>query len=719
MEPLVSRYPSLLSLLYLCAVSLLSPVRSGDAEALFTLKSAIDPLNSLSWQQGIDVCNWQGVKECKNGRVTKLVVEYQNLSGILDAKILNQLDQLRVLSFKGNSLSGQIPSLSGLVNLKSLFLQTNNFSGNFPDSITGLHRLKVIVLAQNQISGPIPASLLKLSRLYVLYIEDNKFSGAIPPLNQTSLRFFNVSNNQLSGQIPATSSLIRFNTSSFTGNFNLCGVQIQKPCKNLNSGPSPSPTSPASKPSSKHSKIIKIVAGSAGGFVFVIICLLLARCFCFKNGPRKDGPSVVEMRNKGVAGAERGGEASGGGGGSGSGMAGNSGRKQGGLAWEGEGLGSLVFLGAGDQQMCYSLEDLLKASAETLGRGTVGSTYKAVLESGFIVTVKRLRDSRYPRLEEFGRHMELLGRLRHPSLVPLRAYFQAREERLLVYDYFPNGSLFSLLHGGRGKKEVNDINGLALVANLNMSAVGSKTEIFCLNSHLFLERLTLRTFLNSCTGTRTSGDGKPLHWTSCLKIAEDLATGLLYIHQNPGSTHGNLKSSNVLFGPEFESCLSDYGLTALRNPDSPEEHNATSLFYRAPEIRNVRKPPTQPADVYSFGVLLLELLTGKTPFQDLVQEHGPDIPRWVRSVREEETESGDDPASVNETAEEKVQVLVSIAMACVSLAPENRPSMRDVLKMIRDARAEAQVSSNSSHDHSPGRWSDTVQSLPREEHLNI
>uniref|UniRef100_A0A6N2NI26 Protein kinase domain-containing protein n=1 Tax=Salix viminalis TaxID=40686 RepID=A0A6N2NI26_SALVM len=667
MEPLVSRYPSLLSLLYLCAVSLLSPVRSGDAEALFTLKSAIDPLNSLSWQQGIDVCNWQGVKECKNGRVTKLVVEYQNLSGILDAKILNQLDQLRVLSFKGNSLSGQIPSLSGLVNLKSLFLQTNNFSGNFPDSITGLHRLKVIVLAQNQISGPIPASLLKLSRLYVLYIEDNKFSGAIPPLNQTSLRFFNVSNNQLSGQIPATSSLIRFNTSSFTGNFNLCGVQIQKPCKNLNSGPSPSPTSPASKPSSKHSKIIKIVAGSAGGFVFVIICLLLARCFCFKNGPRKDGPSVVEVRNKGVAGAERGGEASGGGGGGGSGMAGNSGRKQGGLAWEGEGLGSLVFLGAGDQQMCYSLEDLLKASAETLGRGTVGSTYKAVLESGFIVTVKRLRDSRYPRLEEFGRHMELLGRLRHPSLVPLRAYFQAREERLLVYDYFPNGSLFSLLHG-----------------------------------------------------TRTSGDGKPLHWTSCLKIAEDLATGLLYIHQNPGSTHGNLKSSNVLFGPEFESCLSDYGLTALRNPDSPEEHNATSLFYRAPEIRNVRKPvPTQPADVYSFGVLLLELLTGKTPFQDLVQEHGPDIPRWVRSVREEETESGDDPASGNETAEEKVQVLVSIAMACVSLAPENRPSMRDVLKMIRDARAEAQVSSNSSHDHSPGRWSDTVQSLPREEHLNI
>lgn len=221
-------------------------------------------------------------------------------------------------------------------------------------------------------------------------------------------------------------------------------------------------------------------------------------------------------------------------------------------------------------------------------------------------------------------------------------------------------------------------------------------------------------------GSKASGGGKPLHWTSCLKIAEDLATGLLYIHQNPGLSHGNLKSSNVLLGSDFESCLTDYGLTLFINPDSMEEPSATTLFYRAPECRGFRRPPTQPADVYSFGVLLLELLTGKTPFQDLVQEHGSDIPRWVRSVREEETESGsgDDPASGNEASEEKLQALLNIAMACVSQVPENRPTMREVLKMIRDARAEAQVSSNSS-DHSPGRWSDTVQSLPREEHLSI
>lgn len=589
-------------------------MRSDDAEALLNLKSSIDPLNSLQWPQGSQFCDWPGIKECMRGRVTKLVLEYLNLTGTLEEDILNRLDQLRVLSFKGNSLSGQIPNLSGLVNLKSLFLNNNNFSSEFPESITILHRVKIVVLSGNQLTGQIPENILMLRRLYVLYLQDNRLTGEIPPLNQTSLRFLNVSNNQLSGEIPITPALVRFNGSSFSGNLDLCGEQLGKQCnKNPNidgfGGPSISPANPnPSRNRKKRSKLIKIIAGTLGGFVALLICILLLVA-CKRRGRR----SGEVRRSKGLVGVEGGGAAE-----------------------VGEG-----------------------------SRGSMGSTYKAVMESGFIVTVKRLKDARYPRVEEFRRQMEVLGRLRHPNLVPLRAYFQAKEERLLVYDYFPNGSLFSLIHG-----------------------------------------------------SRTSGGGKPLHWTSCLKIAEDLATGLLYIHQSAGLPHGNIKSSNVLLGSEFESCLTDYGLTAFRDPDSLEEPGASSLFYRAPECRDVRKPLTQQADVYSFGVLLLELLTGKTPFQDLVQEHGSDIPKWVKSVREEETESGDDPSSGNETSEEKLGALLNISIACVSLLPENRPAMREVLKMIRDTRAEAQVSSNSS-DHSPGRWSDTVQSLPRDEHLSI
>lgn len=659
MELLVSRYTHFF--FFACVALVPMVVRSGDAEALQSLKSSIDPVNSLPWQENDDICSWKGVKECMGGRVTKLVLEYLNLSGTLDGKSLNQLDQLRVLSFKGNSISGNIPSLSGLVNLKSLFVNGNNFSGDFPDSISVLHRLKVVVLAQNRISGDIPASLLKLRRLYVLHLQDNRFTGEIPPLNQTSLRFFNVSNNQLAGEIPVTPALVRFNASSFLGNTHLCGEQVQNPCHiNVNGlGPSMSPTlMPSKEPSSSSKHKIKIIAASVGGFVSLLICLLLL-WLCKICGKRRHR---VVARSKGI---EAGGEVPGNHSNNNDGRGGNNGGKHGAFSWEGQGLGSLVFCGAGDQQMNYRLEDLLKASAETLGRGTMGSTYKAVMESGFIVTVKRLKDATFPGFEEFGRQMEVLGRLTHPNLVPLRAYFQAKEERLLVYDYFPNGSLFSLIHG-----------------------------------------------------SRVSGGGKPLHWTSCLKIAEDLATGLLYIHQTAGLAHGNLKSSNVLLGSDFESCLTDYGLTSFKDPDSVEEPSASSLFYRAPECRDTRKPSTQQADIYSFGVLLLELLTGKTPFQDLVQEHGSDIPKWVRSVREEETESVDEPSSGNEASEEKLGALLNVAMVCLSIAPENRPAMKEVIKMIRDTRAEAHVSSNSS-DHSPGRWSDTVQSLPREEHLSI
>ncbi|KAK4479683.1 hypothetical protein RD792_015212 [Penstemon davidsonii] len=642
-------------------------VRSQDANTLLALRSSIDPLSVLQWGRGNDVCQWEGVKECLNGRVIKLVVENMNLSGTLDGNILNQLDQLRVLSFKQNSLSGQIPEeISGLANLKSLYLNNNRFSGRIPVSLSRLRRLKVVVLSNNILSGQIPRSLVDLRRLYVLYLENNRLIGDIPPFSQDSLRFFNVSNNALSGEIPPM--LRSFNESSFIGNIDLCGEQIRTPCNNF--GPSPSPLVPPTKKHhhNKKKKILIIVLSVVG---FSLLCIgLLTLIICLRRKTSKDN----ETRSSKVVarGREEGGMTPSDVGRDDGNNSGGSKNGGGGFSWNqggvGEGgLGSLVFLGPGDRQMNYSLEDLLKASAETLGRGTIGSTYKAVMESGYIVTVKRLKDARYPRMEEFRRHIEIIGRLTHPNLVPLRAYFQAKEERLLVYDYFPNGSLFSLVHG-----------------------------------------------------SRASGGSKPLHWTSCLKIAEDLATGMLYIHQNPGLTHGNLKSTNVLLGSDFESCLTDYGLTPFRNPDSLEESSsASSLFYRAPECRDVRKPITQPADVYSYGVLLLELLTGKTPFQDLVQEHGSDIPRWVRSVREEET--ADQSSSNEESAsEEKLSALLNIAMACVSLAPETRPVMRDVLRMIREARAEAtQVLSSNSSDHSPGRWSDTVQSLPREEHLSI
>jgi hypothetical protein len=109
--------------------------------------------------------------------------------------------------------------------------------------------------------------------------------------------------------------------------------------------------------------------------------------------------------------------------------------------------GKLVFC-CGEVQD-YTLEQLMRASAELLGRGSVGTTYKAVMDSQLILTVKRLDagKSGVTSGEVFQKHMEIVGRLRHPNLVTLKAFFQAKGERLVIYDYQPNGSLFNLIHG--------------------------------------------------------------------------------------------------------------------------------------------------------------------------------------------------------------------------------------------------------------------------------
>jgi len=104
----------------------------------------------------------------------------------------------------------------------------------------------------------------------------------------------------------------------------------------------------------------------------------------------------------------------------------------------------LVFYG--NKVKVFDLEDLLRASAEVLGKGTFGTTYKAVLEDGPVVAVKRLRDVTVSE-KEFKEKIDAVGVMDHENLVPLRAYYYSRDEKLLVHDYMPMGSLSAILHG--------------------------------------------------------------------------------------------------------------------------------------------------------------------------------------------------------------------------------------------------------------------------------
>ena len=290
----------------------------------------------------------------------------------------------------------------------------------------------------------------------------------------------------------------------------------------------------------------------------------------------------------------------------------------------------LVFLGAAPDTP-YDVESLLHSSAEVVGKGWLGTTYRATLEGGAAtVAVKRLRSAPIPE-REFRDRVAALGALRHENLVPLRAYFYSRDEKLLVYDFVGAGSLCALLHGSGGGASPARID-----------------------------------------------------FTSRARIALAAARGVAFVHgAGAGSCHGNIKSSNVLVtGARDGACVTDHGLVQLVGAHVPLKR---VTGYRAPEVTDPRRA-SQEADVYSFGVLLLELLTGKPPVNSVPgsSDDGVDLPRWVRTVVQEEwtAEVFDASIAVEERFDEEMMRLLQLATECAEDRPDRRPPMAEVAARI-------------------------------------
>ncbi|XP_023544523.1 receptor protein kinase-like protein ZAR1 [Cucurbita pepo subsp. pepo] len=676
---------------------------SPDGLSLLSLKSAVDqsPDSSVfsDWNEDDSTpCRWSGIS-CMNvsgdSRVVGIALSGKNLHGYIPSE-LGSLVYLRRLNLHNNNFYGSIPEqLFNATSLHSLFLYSNNLSGSFPPSICNIPRLQNLDLSNNSLAGPIPDELKNCKQLQHLILARNQFDGEIPSgmwsrmdnllqLDLSSNDFsgsipedlgelktltgtlnlsfnhlsgkipktlgdlpvtvsFDLRSNNLSGSIPQTGSFANQGPTAFLNNPDLCGFPLQKSCGNSERG---SPGNTDSKPSYIAPRkglsaglIILISAADAAGVAFIglIIVYIYWRrkddsngCSCTAKrkfgGNQKDfcGFPCMNGQDKNEESEMEEPENS------------DRSKEEGGLV-------------AIDKGFTFELDELLRASAYVLGKSGLGIVYKVVLGNGIPVAVRRVGEGGEQRYKEFVAEVQAIGRVKHPNIVKLRAYYWAPDEKLLISDFISNGNLASALRGRNGQP----------------SSV--------------------------------------LSWSTRLRIAKGTARGLAYLHEcSPRKfVHGDIKPSNILLDNDFQPHISDFGLNRLisitgNNPSSSggliggafsylkSVQTERTNNYCAPEARAPGGRPTQKWDVYSFGVMVLELLTGKSPElspNTSTSLEIPDLVRWVRKGFEEAMPLSDlvDPALLQEVhAKKEVLAVFHVALACTESDPELRPRMKTV-----------------------------------------
>lgn len=588
---------------------------NSDGVSLLALKSAIscDPSDFLSSWSELDSspCHWNGITCDQNDKVTSISLSAKNLSGYIPSEI-GALSSLSILSLSYNNFSKPIPiHLFNATSLHSLDLSNNAFTGFLPQQITSLINLNHLDLSANFLNGSLPQDLTHLTRLTgTLNLSYNRFSGQVP----ASYGMFPVAlsldfrHNNLTGKIPSVGSLLNQGPTAFSGNPFLCGFPLETPCAEPEAQ-KPPPNGEKEGfvrkgGSGNASVVVSLISG-----VSVVVGVMFASVWVLRRKWKLD---EGKMGNEKLEKAEEGQK------------------------------GKYVVL---DEGFGVELEDLLRASAYVVGKSRSGIVYKVVAGTT-AVAVRRLSEGDATwRFKDFETEVEAIGRVQHPNVVRLRAYYYASDEKLLVTDFIPNGTLHNALHGGVGN-------------NL-----------------------------------------PPLSWAARLKIAQGTARGLMHIHEcNPRKyVHGNIKSTKILLDDELQAYISGFGLTrlvsGLSKPInsstkklstsqiilSPQNSTSYCISYMAPEGRVPGSKFTPKSDIYSFGIVLLEILTGRLASE--AEDDGKGLESLVRNVFKQGRPLCEiiDPALLNEVhAKKQVLAAFHIALKCTELDPELRPRMRIV-----------------------------------------
>lgn len=589
--------------------------------------------------------------------LTGLYLHFNSLNGNIP-KELTSLSQLADLYLNVNNLSGEIPpGFGNMPNLQVLQLCYNRLSGSIPIQLRYLKRLSVLALQYNELTGAIPASLGELKTLTRLDLSFNSLFGSVPAklADAPMLEVLDIRNNSLSGTLPQ--ELKRLNGGfQYKNNPHLCGVGFPDlhACTasdgwdpNMPEPYQPSNLSGNSFPNSTRNSSTKVLPESANldsncsrsncsmaskspqigvvlGVIGLFVAFIASGLFSFswyRRRKQKIG-SAFDASDSRLS----------------TDQAKEVYRKSASPlisleysnGWDPFAKGSSGFSQEVLESFMFNLEEVERATQcfselNLLGKSSFSTIYKGILRDGSVVVVKCIAKTSCKSDEaEFLKGLKMLTSLKHENLVKLRGFCcsRGRGECFLIYDFVPNGSLLRYL----------DIK---------------------------------------------EGTGTALEWTTRVSIINGIAKGIAYLHGNKGKksamVHQNISAEKVLIDTNYKPIISNSGLHKLLADDiifSMLKASA-AMGYLAPEYTNTGRI-TAKSDVYAFGMILFQTLTGK---QKITQSdrQGAESCRFEDFI---------DQNLVGKFSESEAAKLAKMALLCTHESPNHRPTMENVVQEL-------------------------------------
>ncbi|XP_074574690.1 uncharacterized protein LOC141831173 [Curcuma longa] len=580
--------------------------------------------------------------------IFELGLSYVDLSGNAFSgrvpAVLSSVPGLKFLNLSGNSLSGSLPAtLLALERMEILDLSTNMINGSIPPEIARAVSLKELRLEKNSLTGEIPKQIENCSSLTTLVLSQNNLTGPVPSTiaNLTNLEVVDLSFNMLSGNLPKQLAdlphLHSFNISHnlFSGDLPAGNFFNTIPPSSLSDNPdlcgsavNRSCRTVLPKPIVLNPNTSNLSSNTTLPSENIhhkkIILSISALIAIGAATVIALGVITITILNMHVQAPPPG-----------SHLAADpalSDEYYSNSPASDANSGKVVMFCGGDSGFGAGAHAILNKDCE-LGRGGFGTVYKMTLQDGRPVAIKKLTVSSLVKSQvDFERDVKMLGKLKHSNLVALEGYYWTQSLQLLIYEYVSGGSLYKYLH--------------------------------------------------ECSTSN------PLSWQERFNIILGVARSLAYLH-HMNVIHYNLKSSNILIDGSGEAKVADYGLAKLlstldRYVLSSKVQSA--LGYMAPEFACRTVKITEKCDVYGFGVLLLEIITGRWPveyMEDDVVVLSDVVRVALEAGRVDELVDG---RLSGKFPTEEVVPVVKLGLVCTLQVPSTRPSMSEVvhiLEMIR------------------------------------